>query len=66
MLNLPLLTELGRQRQRDVARDVARCHHVLSPRILLGRSLVALGELVVLVGTALDEESEHKPKITVA
>ncbi len=66
MFNLVLLTELGRQRQRDVARDVALCHHVRSPRIAVGRALVALGALAVLVGSNLDEESERKPKITVA
>lgn len=66
MLNLELLTELGRQRQRGVARDVALCHHVRSPRIVLGRTLVALGALVVFLGAALDEEPEHKPEIRVA
>ena len=66
MLNLELLTELGRQRRRDVAHDVARCHHARSPRIAVGRALVALGALAVCVGTALDEESERKPEITVA
>jgi hypothetical protein len=66
MLNLVLLTELGRQRQRDVARDVALCHHARSPRIVLGRTLVALGALVVLIGTALDQEAERKPEIRVA
>lgn len=66
MLNLSVLTELGRQRQRAVAHDVALCHHVRSPRVVIGRTLVALGALVVCIGTALDEESERKPEITVA
>jgi len=66
MLNLVLLTELGRQRQRDVARDVALCHYARSPRVAVGRTLVALGALAVFVGTALDEESERKPEIRVA
>lgn len=64
MLNFVSLAELGRQRQRDVARDVALCHHARSPRAMFGRTLVALGALAVFVGTALDEESERKPKIT--
>jgi len=66
MYNLELLTALGRQRQLDVAHDVARCHYARSPRIAVGRTLVALGALAVLVGTALDEDSERKPEITVA
>jgi hypothetical protein len=66
MLDLVVLTELGRQRQRDVARDVALCHHVRSPRVVVGRILVALGVFVVCIGTALDDESERKPEITVA
>lgn len=66
MLNLVTLTELGRQRQRDVARDVALCHHARSPRIAVGRVLVALGAFAVFVGSALDDESERKPEITVA
>jgi hypothetical protein len=66
MLNIVLLTELGRQRRSDVARDVALCHHARSPRIAVGRTLVALGALAVIVGSALDEEPERKPKITVA
>ncbi len=66
MLNLVLLTRLAQQRQRDVARDVALCHHVRSPRVLFGRMLVALGALAVFAGVALDEESERKPEITVA
>jgi hypothetical protein len=66
MLNLVLLAELGRQRQRDVARDVARCHYARSPRVALGRMLVALGAFTVFVGLALDEESERKPEIQVA
>ena len=66
MFNLELLTELGRQRQRSVARDVALCHHVRSPRVALGRTLVALGALTVFVGMALDEESDRKPEILVA
>ncbi len=66
MLNLELLTQLGRQRQRDVARDVALCHYARSPRVLLGRMLLALGAVAVFAGHALDEESERKPQITVA
>jgi hypothetical protein len=66
MLNLELLTVLGQQRRHDVARDVALCHHARSPRIAVGRTLVALGALAVLIGTALDEESERKPEITIA
>ena len=66
MLSLSTLTELGRQRRRDVARDVALCHYARSPRVTVGRALVALGALAVFVGTALDEESERKPEITVA
>jgi hypothetical protein len=66
MFNLVLLTELGRQRQRDVARDVALCHRARSPRIVLGRTLVALGAFVVFIGAALDEESERNPEVRVA
>lgn len=66
MFNLVSLTELGRQRQCDVARDVALCHYARSPRILVGRTLVAIGALAVCLGSALDQESEHKPQITVA
>jgi hypothetical protein len=66
MLNLELLTQLARERQRDVARDVALCHHVRGPRITLGRALVAIGALAVVIGTALDEESERKPEIPMA
>ncbi len=66
MFNLVALTELGRQRQRDVARDVAMCHHVTSPRVVFGRTLVAVGAVAVFVGMALDEESERKPEITIA
>ena len=66
MLNLVLLAELSRQRRRDVARDVALCHYARSPRVAVGRALVALGALAVVIGNALDEESERKPEITVA
>jgi hypothetical protein len=66
MYNLQLLTELSRQRRREVARDVALCHHARSPRVFVGRALVALGAFVVFVGTALDEESERKPEIKTA
>ncbi len=66
MYNLVLLTELGRQRQRSVARDVALCHHVRSPRVTLGRALVALGAVAVFAGMALDEETERKPDILIA
>ena len=65
MLNSFVLTELGRQRQRDVARDVALCRHVRSPRVVVGRMLVAVGALVVCIGMALDE-AERKPETTVA
>ena len=41
MLNHQLLTELSRQRRRDVAREVA------------------------LIGTALDQEPERNPQITI-
>ena len=66
MLNFVLLCELAWQRRRAVAHDVALCHHVRSPRVVAGRTLVALGALAVFVGTALDEESERKPEITIA
>jgi hypothetical protein len=66
MLNSFVLTELGRQRQRDVARDVALCRHVRSPRVVVGRMLVAVGALVVCIGMALDDEAERKPETTVA
>jgi hypothetical protein len=66
MLNHVLLEELCRQRRRDVARDVARCRHAPSPRVALGRLLVAFGALVVFVGSTLDDESERKPEVTVA
>ena len=66
MLNFVALTELGRQRRRDVERDVALCRHAPSARAVVGRTLVALGALAVLVGTALDEESDRRPQRTVA
>jgi tRNA(Ile)-lysidine synthase TilS/MesJ len=66
MSNLMLLTELGRLRQHAIAREVALCHHARSPRIAVGRTLVALGALVVLLGSTLDDEAERKPEITVA
>jgi hypothetical protein len=66
MFNLDLLAEIGRQRRRQIARDVALCRHVQSPRVALGRTLVALGALAVFVGSALDDESDRKPEITVA
>jgi hypothetical protein len=66
MLDLGVLTELGRQRQRAVAHDVALCRHVRSPRVVVGQVLVALGALVVCIGTALDEDSERKSEIPVA
>lgn len=66
MLNIELLTELGRQRRREIARSVALCHHAQSPRIVVGRTLVALGAFAVFVGTALDQEPDRKPEITVA
>ena len=58
MFNLMLLTALSRQRQRDVARDVALCHYALRPRVAAGRVLRAVGALIVHVGAALDRESE--------
>lgn len=58
MLNLVVLTELSRQRRRDVARDVALCHRVRSPRAEAGRILVFLGALAVRIGVALDNETE--------
>jgi hypothetical protein len=66
MFNLDLLTELGRQRRCEVAREVALCRYARSPRVAVGRMLVAMGALAVLVGSALDDESERKPEITVA
>jgi len=66
MFNLEALSGLARERRREVARDVALCHHVASPRIAVGRILVAAGAFAVLVGSALDDESERKPEITVA
>lgn len=66
MLSQVQLTELGRQRRREVARDVALCHYVRSPRVVFARTLVALGALVVFIGNSLDEETERKPEITVA
>ena len=66
MLNYSALAELGRQRRRDVARDVALCHHARSPRVVVGRLLVALGAFAVVVGSALDEDNERKPEIKVA
>jgi len=66
MLDLTVLTELGRQRQRVVARDVALCRHVRSPRFVIGRILVALGALVVCIGMALNDEPEREPETTVA
>ncbi|GAC1412145.1 MAG: hypothetical protein NVSMB64_22350 [Candidatus Velthaea sp.] len=63
MLNLELLTELGRERRRDVARDIARNRHAPSTRAIFGRTLVALGALAVMLGTALDEDPERKPEI---
>jgi hypothetical protein len=65
MLNLELLTELGRQRQRQVARDVALSRHAPSPRVAVGRTLVAFGAFAVLIGSVLDDESERKPEIIV-
>jgi hypothetical protein len=66
MSNLQLLTVLARQRQRDVARDVALARYAWSPRVAVARTLVALGALAVLLGTALDDEHERKPEIKVA
>ena len=66
MLNYIALAELGRQRRCDVARDVALCHHARSPRVVVGRLLVALGAFAVVVGSTLDEDNERKPEIKVA
>jgi hypothetical protein len=66
MFNYEALSKLARERRREVAGDVALCHHVQSPRIAVGRMLVAAGALAVLVGSVLDDESERKPEITVA
>jgi hypothetical protein len=66
MSNLLLLAELGRQRQRDIARDVARCRYGPSPRAAFARTLVALGALAVVLGNALDDESERNPETTIA
>ncbi len=65
MLNHQLLTELSRQRRRDVAREVALCQQVRSPRCIAGRALIALGGLAVVIGTALDQEPERNPQITI-
>jgi len=56
MLNLELLTQLGRERQRDVARDITRNRYAPSTRAALGRTLVAIGALAVIVGSALDDD----------
>jgi hypothetical protein len=66
MFNHVLLTELCRQRRRDVAREVALCHQVPSPRRVIGDTLVAVGGLAIFIGTAIGDESERQPKITVA
>ncbi|GAC1533723.1 MAG: hypothetical protein NVS2B17_01780 [Candidatus Velthaea sp.] len=63
MLNLELLTVLGRERRRDVARDIARNRHARSTRAVCGRMLVALGALAVILGTALDDEVDRKREI---
>jgi hypothetical protein len=63
MMNLVLLTELGRQRRRDVARDIALCRHAASPRVAFARTLVVLGSLAVAFGTALDDEIGQKAEI---
>lgn len=57
-MNQVLLTELSRERQRDIARDVALCRFARSPLIFVGRVLVAAGAFVVLIGAALDDESD--------
>ncbi len=59
-MNQVLLTELARLRQRDIACDVARCRRVPSPRVFVGRALVAAGAVAVLLGAALDDESERE------
>ncbi len=66
MFSYETLAELSRQRRLGVAQDVARCHHVRSPRVAVGRALVALGALTVVVGLKLDDETERKPEITIA
>ncbi len=66
MFNYEALSNLVLERRREVARDVALCHHVHSPRIAVGRMLVAAGAFAVLVGSVLDDESERKPEITIA
>jgi hypothetical protein len=53
MLNLELLTELALSR------------HAPSPRVAVGRTLVAFGAFAVLIGSVLDDESERKPEIIV-
>ncbi|MFN2459974.1 MAG: hypothetical protein ABR591_04740 [Candidatus Velthaea sp.] len=65
-MNVVLLIELGRERRREVARDIATCRYARSPRVALGRALLALGALAVMLGTALDEESGRKAEITTA
>jgi len=65
MMNLVLLTELGRERRRDVARDIALCRRAASPRAAFARTLVALGGLAVTLGTALDDETGQKAEIPV-
>ena len=66
MMNLVLMTELGRQRRRDVARDIALCKQAASPRIAFARTLVTLGALAVMLGTAIDDETGQKAEIPVA
>lgn len=65
-MNQVLLTELSRLRQRDIARDVALCRQTRSPRIFLGRALVAVGACVVLIGAAIDDESDLERQSTLA
>jgi len=64
MMNLVLLTELGRERRRDVARDIALCRQAASPRVAFARTLVALGSLAVAFGTAIDEETGREAEIS--
>jgi hypothetical protein len=63
MMNLVLLTELGRQRRLDVARDIKLCRQAATPRVAFARTLVTLGVLAVALGTALDDETGHKAEI---
>ena len=61
MMNLVLLTELGRERRRDVARDIALCRQAASPRVAFARTL-ALEEAAAGITVNVIEPGDIREK----